>query len=43
MSERHHYQARFQRVIDYIYEHLDEPLDLIQLADVAHMSPTHWQ
>ncbi|WP_421862267.1 AraC family transcriptional regulator [Motiliproteus sp.] len=42
MVERHHYQARFQRVVDYIYEHLDEPLDLNRLADIAHMSPTHW-
>lgn len=42
MVDQHHYQARFQRVIDYIYDHLDEPLDLIRLADIAHMSPTHW-
>ncbi|RDE24945.1 AraC family transcriptional regulator [Motiliproteus coralliicola] len=42
MVDRYHYQARFQRVVDYIYEHLDEPLDLNSLADIAHMSPTHW-
>lgn len=42
MTDRHHYRARFQRVIDYIYAHPDEPLDLIRLADIAHMSPTHW-
>lgn len=42
MTDRHHYQSRFQRVTDYIYEHLDEPLDLIRLAEIAHMSPTHW-
>lgn len=36
------YQKRFQKVIDYIYEHLDAPLDLNRLADVACVSPYHW-
>lgn len=36
------YQQRFARVFDYIYAHLDEPLDLYQLADVACVSPYHW-
>ena len=36
------YQKRFQWVIDYIYEHLDETLDLNKLAEVACMSPYHW-
>ncbi len=36
------YQQRFARVFDYIYAHLDESLDLYQLADVACLSPYHW-
>jgi len=37
-----HYQQRFERVIDYIYQHLDQPLDLNRLADIACLSPYHW-
>lgn len=36
------YHQRFERVIDYIYDHLDEPLDLYRLADIACLSPYHW-
>ncbi len=36
------YLQRFQRVIDYVYAHLDEPLDLYRLADIACMSAFHW-
>ncbi|HEV2515476.1 MAG TPA: AraC family transcriptional regulator [Devosia sp.] len=36
------YEDRINRVTAYIYEHLDEPLDLERLADVAAMSPWHW-
>jgi len=36
------YEARINRVTAYIHEHLDEPLDLMRLADVAAMSPWHW-
>lgn len=36
------YQARMDRVTAYIHDHLDEPLDLNQLAELAHMSPFHW-
>ena len=36
------YQDRFSRVIAYIYDHLDEELDLFRLADVACLSPYHW-
>ncbi len=36
------YEDRINRVTAYIYEHLDEPLDLDRLADVAAMSPWHW-
>lgn len=38
----HSYEDRVNRVTAYIYEHLDEPLDLARLADVAAMSPWHW-
>ena len=36
------YEDRLNRVTAYIYEHLDENLDLQMLADVAAMSPFHW-
>lgn len=36
------YERRFQRVIDYVHENLDRELDLIQLAEIACMSPYHW-
>ena len=36
------YETRINRVTAYIYEHLDEPLDLGRLPDVAAMSPWHW-
>jgi AraC family transcriptional regulator len=34
--------ARLQRVIDFIHDHLDEPLDLMRLAEIACLSPYHW-
>lgn len=36
------YQQRLGRVIAYLHDHLDEPLDLNRLAEVAHLSPYHW-
>lgn len=36
------YEARIERVIAYIHEHMDEPLDLDQLAEVACLSRFHW-
>lgn len=36
------YVARINRVIDYIEEHLSDPLTLDELADVAHFSPYHF-
>lgn len=36
------YQQRMQRVIDYIYQHLDADLTLEQLAEQAWMSPYHF-
>src|SRR5258707_2156709 len=36
------YAERIHRVLDYITEHLDEPLPLARLARVAHFSPFHF-
>ncbi|MBE7636730.1 helix-turn-helix domain-containing protein [Sneathiella sp. P13V-1] len=36
------YEQRLQRVTDYIYENLDQDIDLLHLADIACMSPYHW-
>jgi AraC family transcriptional regulator len=41
-SLRKEYQSRINRVMDYIDQHLDEPLDLNQLAEVAYFSPYHF-
>lgn len=37
-----HYEARLNRVTDYIYAHLDNDLDLIKLAEIAYLSPYHF-
>ncbi len=31
-----------QRVIAHVHGHLDAPLDLLRLAELAHLSPHHW-
>ena len=36
------YEDRLNRVTTYIYDHLDNELDLMRLADVAALSPYHW-
>ncbi|SDZ29052.1 AraC family transcriptional regulator [Herbiconiux ginsengi] len=36
------YVRQVVAVSDFIYEHLDEDLDLNRLAEVAHVSPFHW-
>ncbi|MFK7793440.1 MAG: GyrI-like domain-containing protein [Devosiaceae bacterium] len=36
------YEARMARVTAYIHEHVDEPLDLDKLAEVACLSRFHW-
>lgn len=35
------YESRLQRLIDYIYAHLNEPLDLMTMAEVAGISQYH--
>jgi len=36
------YHARLQRVSDYIHDHLDQPLGMMQLAEMGCLSPHHW-
>lgn len=36
------YEERLSRVTAYIYDHLDDEINLYQLADVACLSPYHW-
>ena len=36
---RSEYEIRMHRVVAYIDKHLDQPLDLRALAEVAHFSP----
>ena len=36
------YEPRMQRVIQHVHDHLDEPLDLNLLAELACLSPHHW-
>ncbi len=42
MTQLENYEARVNRVIAFIYDHLDEDIDLQKLAEVACMSPYHW-
>jgi AraC family transcriptional regulator len=42
ITSRTDYSARLQRVLDYIHDHLDDPLDLNRLAEIACLSPYHW-
>jgi AraC family transcriptional regulator len=42
LPHRARYEARLNRVLDHIYEHLDEPLDIDRLAAIACLSPYHW-
>lgn len=39
---RTNYTERLARVTAYIYEHLDNNVDLAVLAEVACLSPWHW-
>jgi AraC family transcriptional regulator len=39
---RQEYIARINRVLDYVESHIDEPLTLHRLSDVAHFSPYHF-
>jgi AraC family transcriptional regulator len=41
-AHRKRYAARLNRVLDYIQQHLDEPLDLAGLSVVAASSPYHF-
>jgi AraC family transcriptional regulator len=41
-GSRARYETRLARVLDHIYDHLDEPLDIDHLAEIACLSPYHW-
>lgn len=41
-SHRARYEARLNRVLDHIHDHLDEALDIDRLAEIACLSPYHW-
>ena len=41
-TSRTRYETRLGRVLDHIYDHLDEPLDIDRLAQIACLSPYHW-
>lgn len=41
-TQMHLDQTRFHKVIDYIYDHMDEKMDLDSLAEIACVSPYHW-
>ncbi|MFM0741663.1 AraC family transcriptional regulator [Paraburkholderia xenovorans] len=41
-GNRARYETRLARVLDHIYDHLDEPLDIERLAEIACLSPYHW-
>jgi AraC family transcriptional regulator len=40
--DRTSYEERLSRVTAYIYDHLDDEMDLQKLAEVACLSPYHW-
>jgi AraC family transcriptional regulator len=41
-NHRERYEKRLSRVLNHIYDHLDEPLDIERLAEIACLSPYHW-
>ena len=41
-DSRSEYERRMHKVLEHIDPHLDEPLDLAVLAEVAHFSPFHF-
>ena len=42
VGSRHEYESRMHRAIAHIDKHLDEPLDLNTVAEVAHFSSFHF-
>lgn len=41
-ANRADYEDRIARVVDYVFDHLDQDLDLNRLAEIACLSPYHW-
>lgn len=42
MDKADRYARRFEKVLDYIASHLDQPLDVERLSQVAHFSRFHF-
>ncbi|AXE30330.1 AraC family transcriptional regulator [Chromobacterium phragmitis] len=42
MDKADRHERRFTKVLDYIASHLDQPLDVARLSQVAHFSPFHF-
>ena len=42
MHHQENYNDRLNRVLDYVYAHLEDDLSFDRLADVACLSPYHW-
>lgn len=45
MNPRHgwvDYHQRMGKVLAYLHDHLQDPLDLERVAEIAHLSPFHW-
>ena len=41
-TQMHLDQTRFHKVVDYIYDHMDEKIDLDKLSEIACVSSYHW-
>ncbi len=41
-NSRNEYLARINKVLEYVYAHYYEPINLNQLAEIAHFSPFHF-
>jgi AraC family transcriptional regulator len=42
LDSRSEYESRMHRVLAYIDQHLEQPISLVSLAEVAHFSPFHF-
>ncbi|MGO4840281.1 hypothetical protein AB4144_49340 [Rhizobiaceae sp. 2RAB30] len=36
------YNDRLNRVVDYVYDHLEDDMSFDRLAEIACLSPNHW-
>ena len=42
LPKQTNYDTRLNRVVDYVYDHLEEDIGMDRLAEVACLSPFHW-